>query len=97
MARRKNASYLCVLIDNDYFSLVDILTSRSKYELNNFLSQRPLEERKRVKYVTIDMWKPYKEMALKWLPNMTVAIDPFHVIEHLSFDFTKIRIRVMKS
>lgn len=97
MAKRKNASYLCVLTDNDHFSLVDILTSRSKYELNNFLSQKPLAEREKVKYVTIDMWKPYKEMALKWFPNVTVAADPFHVIEHLSDDFTKIRIRVMKS
>lgn len=97
MAKRKNASYLCVLTDNDHFSLVDILSSRSKYELNSFLSQKPLEERRKVKYVTIDMWKPYKEMALKWFPDVTVAVDPFHVIEHLSNDFTKIRIRIMKS
>ncbi len=97
MAKRKNSSYLCVLTDNDRFSLVDILTSRSKYELNNFLSQKPLAEREKVKYVTIDMWRPYKEMALKWFPNVIVAVDPFHVIEHLSDCFTKIRIRVMKS
>ena len=60
MARRKNASYLCVLTDNDRFALVDILTSRSKYELNSYLSFKPKEEREAVKYVTIDMWEPYK-------------------------------------
>lgn len=97
MARRKNASYLCVLTDNDRFALVDILTSRSKYELNSYLSFKPKEEREAVKYVTIDMWEPYKEMALKWFPNVTVAVDPFHVIEHLSRCFTRIRIRIMKT
>lgn len=97
MAKRKNASYLCVLTDNDRFSLIDILTSRSKYELNSYLSLKPKEEREAVKYVTIDMWEPYKEMALKWFPNCVVAVDPFHVVENLSFCFTKIRIRIMKT
>ena len=97
MARRKNASYLCVLTDNDDFKLVDILTSRSKYELSLFFERYSGSEREAVKYVTIDMWEPYKNIALKWLPNVLVAVDPFHVIEHLSADFTKIRIKIMNS
>ena len=97
MAKRKNASYLCTLTDNDNFKLIDILTSRSKYELSLFFEKYSLEERQAVKYVTIDMWEPYKRVALKWLPNATIAVDPFHVIEHLSDDFTKIRIKIMNS
>ena len=97
MAKRKNASYLCTLTDNDNFKLIDILTSRSKYELSLFFEKYSLEERQAVKYVTIDMWEPYKRVALKWLPNATVAVDPFHVIEHLSDDFTKIRIKIMNA
>ena len=97
MAKRKNASYLCTLTDNDHFKLIDILTSRSKYELSLFFEKCPKEEREAVKYVTIDMWEPYKNVALKWLPNAIIAVDPFHVIEHLSEDFTKIRIKVMNA
>ena len=97
MAKRKNASYLCTLTDNDNFKLIDILTSRSKYELSLFFEKCPKEEREAVKYVTIDMWEPYKNVALKWLPNATIAVDPFHVIEHLSDDFTKIRIKIMNA
>ena len=95
MAKRKNASYLGILTDNDNFSLIEILPSRNKYDLNNYFSFIPLEERKSVKYVTIDMWLPYKEMALKWLPNATIAVDPFHVIEHLTKDFDRVRIKIM--
>lgn len=97
MAKRKNASYLCTLTDNDDFKLIDILTSRSKYELALFFEKCPLKERQAVKYVTIDMWLPYKNVTLKWLPNAVIAVDPFHVIEHLCDDFTKIRIKVMNS
>lgn len=95
MAKRKNASYLGILTDNDNFSLVEILPSRNKADLNNFFSFVPKEERFKVKYVTIDMWLPYKELALKWLPNAIIAADPFHVIEHLQLDFDKVRIRIM--
>ncbi|MBQ0035800.1 MAG: ISL3 family transposase [Firmicutes bacterium] len=97
MAKRKNASYLCTLTDNDNFKLIDILTSRSKYELSLFFEKCPKEERESVKYVTIDMWEPYKNVVLKWLPNATIAVDPFHVIEHLSNGFTKVRIKIMNS
>lgn len=97
MAKRKEASYLATIIDNDDFKLVDILTSRSKYDLSLFFEKCPKKEREAVKYVTIDMWKPYKETALKWLPNAVIAVDPFHVIEHLSNCFTRIRIRIMNS
>ena len=65
MAKRKNASYLCTLTDNDNFKLIDILTSRSKYELALFFEKRSKEEREVVKYVTIDMWAPYKNVVLK--------------------------------
>ncbi len=97
MAKRKDASYLATLTDNDEFKLLDILPSRSKYELSNYFQHFSLEERKKVKYVTIDMWEPYEEICKRWLPNCIVAVDPFHVIEHLTNDFTRIRVRIMNS
>ncbi len=43
------------------------------------------------------MWEPYMELAHRYLKNAVVAVDPFHVIEHLTRDFTKVRIRIMNS
>ena len=95
MAKRKDASYLGVITDNDNFKLIEILPSRSKYELNNYFSTFSKEEREKVRYVTTDLWLPYKEVSKRWLPNAVVAADPFHVIKHLCDDFTHIRIRIM--
>ena len=88
-------SYLAVLVDNVNRSLCDILPDRSKRTLSRYFEQIPAEERKRVRYVTIDLWLPYKDVALKYLPNCCIAADPFHVIEHLTNGFTRLRIDIM--
>lgn len=93
---RKNASYLCVIVDNEKRCLYDILDSRSKDYLSKFFVSKTRKERHNVKYVTIDMWEPYRDVAKSFLPNAIVAVDPFHVIEHLCRDFENLRISLMK-
>ncbi len=91
----RDSAYLCALIDNENRYPVDILNSRSKAQLNRHFSQYSKAERDRVKYVTIDIWEPYKDVALRQIKNCRVAVDPFHVVKNLSFAFTKIRINIM--
>ena len=91
----KGSSYLCVMVDNEKRLIYDVLGSRSKNYLDNWLYSFTREEKDRVKYVTIDMWEPYKDLAYKHFRNCIVAVDPFHVIEHLCRDFDNVRIRIM--
>ena len=42
------------------------------------------------------MWQPYKDTVLKYLPNAKIAVDPFHVIKHLTDSFESLRIMIMK-
>ena len=93
---RHNASYLCVIVDNENRCLYDVLDSRSKDYLSSFFANKTREERHSVKYVTIDMWEPYRDVAVSFLPNAVIAVDPFHVIEHLCRDFDNLRISLMK-
>lgn len=90
-----DSAYLCVLIDNENRYPVDILNSRSKAHLNRHFSQYSKADRDKVKFVTIDMWEPYKDVALRQFKNCRVAVDPFHVVKNLSFAFTKIRVSIM--
>lgn len=94
---RRNASYLCILVDNERRTVWDILDSRSKMSLSLFFSRIPRDERLKVKYVTIDMWEPYRDVAKQYFPNCIVAVDPFHVIKHLQDGFERLRIDLMKS
>lgn len=93
---KHNASYLCVIVDNENRCLYDVLDSRSKDYLSSFFANKTREERHRVKYVTIDMWEPYRDVAMTFLPNAIIAVDPFHVIEHLCRDFDDLRVKLMK-
>ena len=90
-------SYLCSFVDNNKRCLNELLPDRSKRTLSRHLEAIPLSERKRVKYVTIDMWEPYKDISLKYFPNCEIAVDPFHVVKHLSDSFSRIRIDIMNA
>lgn len=92
---RRNSSYLCILVDNENHSIYDVLDSRSKMNLSLYLSDFPREQRCKVKYVTIDMWEPYKDTAKTYFPNCIVAVDSFHVIKHLHSNFDRLRIDLM--
>ena len=89
-------AYLCVFVDNKNRTLNELLCDRSKRTLFRYFDKIPLSERSKVKYVTIDMWQPYKDTVLKYLPNAKIAVDPFHVIKHLTDSFESLRIMIMK-
>lgn len=88
-------SYLCVFVDNNNRCLTEVLPDRSKRTLSRYLEVITQSERNKVKYVTIDMWEPYKDVCLKYFPNCEIAIDPFHVVKHLTDGFSRIRIDLM--
>ena len=93
----KGSAYLCVITDGQNRKLLDILSSRGKrflYDYFDFYFTK--EERENVKFVSMDMWEPYKEDAKKLFPNCIVAVDPFHYVKHLCDGFEKLRIRIMK-
>lgn len=94
MAKSRNSAYLCVLVDNEARAPFEILPSRSKNYLSKYFGAIPREERNKVKYVTIDMWEPYKDIANIYLPNAIVAVDPFHVVKHLTDSFNRIRLDI---
>lgn len=95
MAKRTDSAYLCVMVDNVNRSLFEILPSRSKRELQRYFDKISLEERNLVHFVTIDMWEPYRDIAHMYLKNAIIAVDPFHVVEHLSDAFTRIHLNIM--
>ncbi len=77
-------SYLCVFVDNNNRTLNEILPNRSKVTLSKHFEMIPQSERDMVKYVTIDMWEPYRDVCKKYLRHCGIAVDPFHVIKHLT-------------
>ena len=89
------SKFLCVIVDNVNRSLIEILPSRAKQYLNNYFDTIPQKEKDNVHFVTIDMWEPYLDVAKRNFKNAIVAVDPYHVVKHLSDAFSRIRINIM--
>lgn len=88
--------YDCVLLDFIENKVIDYLPDRSKAYLANYFTKRKKYELKNVKYISIDMWEPYRDLARLYFKQAIVSVDSFHVIENIQRAFDKIRIRIMK-
>lgn len=89
-------AYMFVLADFRKVELVDLVHSRHKYVLEKYFSKFSLDVRKNVKYITMDMWEPYLDVAKRYFKNAIIAIDSFHVIKTINNALDRIRISVMR-
>lgn len=92
----KQKIYACVLVDMQTSQVYDLLPSRKKAELTDYFSRIGREERCKVKYVCMDMYPLYKDVASIYFPKAKICIDSFHVIQQINKAFTDVRVRVMK-
>lgn len=88
--------YCCVLYAPQWKSIVDILPSRHKLNLIDYFAKIPISEKDNVKFISMDLWDSYRDVAKLCLPKAKICADPFHVIKHLIECFKRIRIDVMK-
>ena len=89
-----DSDYVCVIMDYLDKKIVDVLPSRRKYALLNYFMLIPLEERKKVKYVSFDMWETYRIVVKHVFPDACCITDHFHVIQELTRRVDRVRIRV---
>jgi len=91
-----DSKFSCIFYDFFNQSIIDILPSRRKRELHNYFTFIPKKELDKVKYVCMDMYKPYKDICSIYFKKATICVDSFHVVKHLNDDLNQIRIRISK-
>lgn len=89
--------YACVLLDFDTGAIYDLIPSRKKGELSSYFSNINKGTRNYVKYISIDMWENYRDLAHRYFPNALVCVDSFHVVKNVNYAFDRVRIRIMNS
>lgn len=94
--RMTENTYLFVMVDFTNNKIFDILNSRRKFVLINYFKKIPLEKRKQVEFITMDMWDTYKEVAELFFKNAKIAVDSFHVMRQVNKAMEKIRTIVMQ-
>ncbi|MDW0397403.1 ISL3 family transposase [Mannheimia haemolytica] len=68
----------CVITNIQQQTIVDMLDNRNKTTVTRYLSKRT--DRDLVRYVAMDMWRPYRQAVETMIPDATVIIDKFHVV-----------------
>ena len=82
----------CDAVNHD---VIEILPDRRKFKLEEHFLKFSLEERKRVKAVTMDMYQPYMDLVEDLFPNAKIIIDRFHIVQAVNREINRCRVRVM--
>ncbi len=77
-------NYCAVLVDLEQGKVIDILSERSQEKIMEVMIYWGLEVLDKIEYVSIDLWKPYKSLVEKLMPNATVVADRFHVMKQIN-------------
>ena len=87
--------YMFVIVDFLNNKIYEILPNRHKNYLTSYFSKIKPEIRSKVRFITIDMWESYLDLARIYFPNSKIAIDSFHVIKHVSNALDSVRKQIM--
>ena len=82
--RKGKGNYCAVLIDLDKSELITILPGRTQEDIQEILLGWGDEILKQIEEVSIDLWKSYKSLILKLIPNAQIVADRFHVMKQIN-------------
>lgn len=92
-----NSKYSCIFYDFNNKNIIDVTPSRSKSFLINYLEKNYSQhERDNVKFISIDMHQPYKDVINLLLKNAIICIDSLHIIKLLNDCVNHIIMRIIK-
>lgn len=85
-----------IYCDAETHEIIDIVENRQLHNLRSYFSRFPKKVRNKVKYIVIDMYKPYESLIKELFPKARIVTDKFHVINNLARALNKTRITLMK-
>lgn len=85
----------CILTNIEAGTVLDLLSGRTYRQLLAHISAMP--DRQRVDLVTIDMHRPYLDVARATLPRATVIVDKYHVLAMANRAVDRLRIALRQT
>ena len=92
-----NYKYQVSLIDGILGKPIDIIECRHKHYLFSYFNKFTKTEREKVKYVIMDLWQPYKDVAKTYFPNAQIVADRFHYVRYVVQAVDTIRKKVQSN
>lgn len=89
--RKGHRDFATVVCDIDRGLLLEVIDSHQQEAIIEALQQQPLEVRKQVREVSVDMWGGFPKVVQAVFPNATLVYDRFHVMQPVNRELNKIR------
>ena len=90
-------NYCVVLVDIDKKIIVGMLKNRTQVEVKKYLEAWGEEVLEQIEEVSIDMWKPYKNVSEALIPQAEVVADRFHVMKQVNEELDGARKKIKKA
>ena len=83
-----------IIVDQVHANIFDINNSRLSKDIQNYFNRYSKKERDKVKYITLDLYKPYYKILKKIFRNAILIPDRFHIVLQVrdALDNTRIKL-----
>ena len=85
-----------IIVNQDSRNIFDINNSRLSKDIYNYFSRYQKSDRNKVKFITMDLYKPYYILMHKLFPNAILIPDRFHIVLQIRNALDKTRINLCK-
>jgi transposase len=89
--------YCVILVDIDKKIIVGMVKNRTQVEIKKYLEAWGEEVLEQIEEVSIDMWKPYKNVSEALMPQAEVVVDRFHVMKQVNEELDRARKKIKKA
>jgi transposase len=89
-------NYCAVLVDLDKKQLITILPKRTCEEISKCLKSWGTDILSQIEEVSIDMYKPYKSLAMEVLPLAEIVADRFHIMGQINDELDRARRKIKR-
>ena len=85
-----------IIVNQESRNVFDINNSRLSKDIYKYFTRYQKSERKKVKFITLDLYKPYYSLMHTLFPNAILIPDRFHIILQIRNALDKTRVRLCK-
>lgn len=85
-----------IIVDQEKKTVFDLLNSRKSKDIKNYFKRYPKKERDKVRFITMDLYKPYYKLMKSLFRNAIIIPDRFHIVLQIrnALDATRIKLCV---
>jgi transposase len=85
-----------IIVDQDKKNIFEITNSRLSKDIYKYFSRYQRSERNKVKFITIDLYKPYYDLMKQLFKNAILISDRFHIVMQIRNALDKTRLSLCK-